>query len=73
MRIHGLVSVSEGRGTYGEINILGGETFSGVEGKIIINNYCSIASGVTFISHQEHSTNHISTFPFNVRVLGEKI
>ncbi len=66
--------VSVDRGTYGEINILGGETFSGVEGirKVIIGSYCSIASGVTFISHQEHSTNHISTFPFKVMVLGEK-
>ena len=67
--------VSVGRKTYGEIKILGGESFlQGVKGfkKVIIGSYCSIASGVTFISNQDHPANHISTFPFKVRVLGEK-
>lgn len=37
--------------------------------KLVIGNYCSIASQVKFILGLDHYTNHISTFPFKVKEL----
>lgn len=60
---HSLVSV--GNYTYGLLNVV---TFSN-ENHLIIGNYCSIAENVTFLLDVEHHLNHISTFPFKVKVL----
>lgn len=57
--------VSVGRGTYGELNIV---DFGG-DCRLILNNYISIAQNVTFILNAEHHTNHISTYPFKVKLL----
>ena len=65
--------VSVGKRTYGGINIMGGRhCFGHSTTKVIIGNYCSIGPEVTFIPHLDHYTNHISTYPFKVQVLGER-
>lgn len=57
--------VSVGKGTYGELNIVNfGDTHS-----LILKNYISIAQNVTFILDAEHYWNHISTYPFKVKML----
>ena len=40
--------------------------------KLKIGNYCSIATNVMFLLDADHYTNHVSSFPFKVKVLGEK-
>ena len=37
--------------------------------KLVIGNYCFISPDVYFILASDHSVNHLSTFPFLVRVL----
>ena len=54
-----------GKGTYGELNVV---DFGG-NAKLIINNYVSIAQHVSFILKAEHYTDHISTYPFKVKIL----
>lgn len=54
-----------GKGTYGELNVI---DFGG-NAKLIINNYVSIAQHVSFILNAEHYTDHISTYPFKVKIL----
>lgn len=39
---------------------------------IKIGRFCSIAEGVSFVTCDEHPLDHLSTFPFRVRMLGEK-
>lgn len=51
--------------TYGELYVLK----YGEQGKLSIGNFCSIAPQVAFILSADHYTNHISTFPFKVKVL----
>lgn len=60
-------SVSVGKGTYGAIRVLNW----GKGQKLQIGNYCSIAQEVMFILNADHPTNHISTFPFRVKILGQ--
>lgn len=60
--------VSVGKETYGEINPL----ISSEGYYLKIGNYVSIAPDVTFILSVEHYTNHISTFPFQVKILKNK-
>lgn len=63
-----LSSVNVGRYTYGGLKI---STFG--EGyKVIIGDFCSIGPNVLFVLKADHPTNRISTFPFKVKVLGEK-
>ena len=62
----GLVSV--GTGTYGELNIT---TFSD-KSKLLIGNYVSIAQNVSFLLDVEHYTNHVSTYPYKVKILKTK-
>lgn len=57
-----------GRFTYGGINIIAMD-----EGNIVqIGNFCSIGPNVIFVLKADHPTNRLSTFPFKVKVLGEK-
>ena len=58
-----------GKGTYGELNVV---DFGG-NAKLIINNYVSIAQHVSFILNAEHYTDHISTYPFKVKICVHKI
>lgn len=57
-----------GNGSYGELNVV---DFGG-ENKLIIKNYVSIAQQVSFILNADHYTNHISTYPFKVKILQMK-
>lgn len=60
--------VTIGRGSYGELNVV---DFGG-EYKLLIGNYVSIGQHVAFILNAEHYVNHISTYPFKVKTLGER-
>jgi acetyltransferase-like isoleucine patch superfamily enzyme len=57
--------VSVGKETYGELNVV---TFSDKH-RLYIGNYVSIAQNVAFLLDAEHHINHISSFPFKVKVL----
>lgn len=59
--------VSVGKGTYGPIDVL----INVDEYKLNIGNYCSIAEDVRFILSSDHPTTHLSTYPFNEKILGE--
>ena len=59
--------IDVGKNTYGPINAL----MFNRDSKLIIGNFCSIAPRVSFIVSADHYTNHISSFPFKVKVLGE--
>lgn len=61
--------VEVGRYSYGELNIV---TFDS-KSKIKIGSFVSIAQHVSFLLDAEHYTNHISTFPWKVKMLGESI
>ena len=54
-----------GKGTYGNIRIL----FDSPDNKLIIGNYCSIASEVAFILADDHPINYLSTYPWKVKLL----
>lgn len=58
--------ISVGINTYGDLNI----NSSNYNSKLIIGNYCSIASEVTFLLNSEHPINNISTYPFKVKIIG---
>ena len=61
--------VKVGKRTYGPIKaIYSNNTLERLE----IGSYCSIGSGTTFMMGSEHSYKGISTFPFKVKILGEK-
>lgn len=57
--------VSVGKGTYGRLNVLTHDEKT----KLSIGNYCSIAPEVVFIPSADHYLNHISTYPFLVKIL----
>lgn len=57
--------VKVGSYTYGDLNVV---TFS-EESKLIIGDFVSIAGNVSFLLDVEHYLNHISTFPYRVKVL----
>ena len=59
--------INVGKNTYGPINAL----MFNRDSKLIIGNFCSIAPRVSFIVSADHYMNHISSFPFKVKVLGE--
>lgn len=59
--------VNVGNYTYGPIKFL-----SITGNKLIIGNYCSIASGVTFLAGLDHPTKFISTYPFISRFASGK-
>lgn len=60
--------VSVGKYTYGGLEVLN----SGTNSKLIIGNFCSIASNVFFCLGGEHSIDTISSYPFKVKVMGEE-
>jgi len=63
-----LSTVEVGRYSYGGLKVL---TFG--EGyKVKIGDFCSIGPNVLFVLKGDHLTDRISTFPFKVKVLGEK-
>ena len=60
--------VKVGRYSYGGLKVL---TF-GDKTRLIIGDFCSIGPGVLFILEAGHPVNRFSTFPFKVKVLGQK-
>lgn len=61
--------VETGCGSYGELNIV---TFDS-KTKLKVGRYVSIAQNVTFLLDVEHYTNHISTYPWKVKLLGQNV
>lgn len=59
--------VEAGRYSYGELNVI---TFDS-KTKLKIGSFVSIAQQVTFLLDVEHYINHLSTFPWKVKMLGE--
>lgn len=60
--------VSVGKCTYGNVYAL---TFDNTS-KLLIGNFCSIGPNVSFIVSADHYSNHISTFPYKVKICGEQ-
>ncbi|WP_024860086.1 CatB-related O-acetyltransferase [Ruminococcus flavefaciens] len=60
--------IINGTKSYGDLRIT---TFNN-NSKIIIGEYCSIAQEVNFLLDVEHRMDTISTYPFKVKILGEK-
>jgi acetyltransferase-like isoleucine patch superfamily enzyme len=58
-----------GAGSYGtpDVAIYAGD----LDTKLIIGNYCSIASSATFLLGGNHPTDRISTFPIRLRLLSD--
>jgi len=52
-----------GRGTYGRPTEL---RWGGVDGELIVGQFCSIANGVTVLLGGEHRTDTVTTYPFSV-------
>lgn len=61
-------SVKVGNYTYGPLNIYS----YGGNSKLFIGNFCSIAGGVEFLLNDDHPIDLLSTFPFKVKICGEK-
>lgn len=59
--------VEVGRYSYGELNVI---TFD-FKTKLRIGSFVSIAQQVTFLLDVEHYIDHLSTFPWKVKMLGE--
>ncbi len=61
-------SVEIGNSSYGGINVL---DFGG-DYKLNIGSFCSIAPNVTFVLQADHTMDYFSTYPFKVKLLGER-
>lgn len=59
--------VKAGKHSYGELNVVS----FGNEATLTIGNYVSIAENVYFLLDVEHYIDHISTYPFRVKLLQE--
>jgi acetyltransferase-like isoleucine patch superfamily enzyme len=57
--------VSVGEGTYGLIDA---SSWNSKDEKLVIGNFCSIASGVKFLLGGEHKYNHLTTYPFKAKI-----
>ena len=60
--------VEVGKYSYGELNVIS----HGTKSHLKIGNFVSIAPNVTFLLEAEHYINHMSTYPFEVKVLKNK-
>lgn len=61
--------VNVGKNTYGWLDV---ETYGNDNAMLKIGMYCSIARDVRFVLDGEHAYKVISTYPFKVRIAGEK-
>lgn len=61
--------VSVGKETYGGLYVLSFDK----QHRLTIGSYCSIAPNVVFLLSADHYSNHISSFPFKVKILGEAV
>jgi len=64
MNIFDIDILEAGKCSYGELNIV---SFNN-DYKLKIGNYVSIAQNVYFLLSTEHYLNHISTYPFKVKI-----
>lgn len=67
--IYDTKKITVGRKSYGMLNVV---NWSSSDSKLVIGNYCSIAENVYFLVAGEHTTNTVSTYPFKVKVFGDK-
>lgn len=58
-------SVKVGNYSYGELNVVSYDN----QTKLAIGNFVSIAQNVFFMLDVEHNTNHLSTYPFKVKIV----
>lgn len=63
-----LSNIEIGQYSYGPIDV----HTSSIAPCLTIGSFCSIASDVVFVTHDEHPTDRFSTFPFKVMALGEE-
>lgn len=63
----GMDNISIGRYTYGPIEI----STSLEKPTLRIGCFCSVATGVKFLTGNEHPLNRVSTYPFSVKLLGQ--
>lgn len=61
--------VEIGRFTYGYIDV---ESYGCSESYLKIGSFCSVAQDVRFVLDGEHDYKKVSTYPFKVKILGEK-
>ena len=59
--------VSVGNYSYGELNVVS----FGLNTHLHIGNFVSIAQNVHFLMEVEHYTDHLSTYPYNVKALNK--
>ena len=60
--------VKVGNGTYGELTVYTHNNYN----KLIIGNYCSIGPNVQFVLSADHRIDTISSFPYNVKIMGKQ-
>lgn len=70
MNLCNLEKIKIGKKSYGKINII---DYSNSNNMLKIGSYCSIAPNVRFLLGGEHKLDCISTYPFKVKVFGEKL
>lgn len=52
-----------GKGTYGAPHEI---TYNGIDGRLLVGRYCSIAVGVHVLLGGEHYTDRVTTYPFSM-------
>ena len=60
--------VRVGRKTYGPLKVYS----AGRQGSLTIGSFCSIAERVVFVLNNEHRLDTLSTFPFRVKIAGQR-
>lgn len=60
--------VKVGNRTYGELTVYTHNNCN----KLIIGNYCSIGPNVQFVLSADHRIDTISSFPYNVKIMGKR-
>ena len=65
MNVFPAESVSTGRQSYGELNVVSFDRKS----RLHIGHYVSVAQQVTFLLDVEHRTDTLSTFPFRAKIV----
>ncbi len=60
--------IDVGNYTYGDLDVIASQ---GIDDKLRIGHFCSIASDVKFFLTGNHEMKTVSTFPFGVRLFGE--
>ena len=64
--LNAMSNVKVGNYSYGDICVL----YNNADVLLKIGNFCSIGPNVIFILNSEHPVDHISTYPFKVKLFG---